>query len=92
MCLPASRKESPINHGPCSPDRLLERAAEVVRTHFIERANSIQFNMIALAAADGRLLWQVNVPTLQGATAAAAAAAGAAITHLRLAGDVLLVR
>ena len=46
-------KASPINHGPCSPDRLLEEAARVVKTNFIERANSIQFNVIALAAADG---------------------------------------
>ena len=48
----ACRKACPINHGPCSPDRLLETAAGVVRTNFIERANSIQFNMIALAAAE----------------------------------------
>ena len=49
---PACRKACPINHGPCSPDRLLETAAGVVPTNFIERANSIQFNMIALEAAD----------------------------------------
>ena len=48
----ACRKASPINHGPCCPDQLLEKAASVVRSNFIERANSIQFNMIALAAAD----------------------------------------
>ncbi|KAI7846271.1 hypothetical protein COHA_000250 [Chlorella ohadii] len=47
------RKAAPINHGPCSPDRLLEESVRVVKTNFIERgANSIQFNVIALAATE----------------------------------------
>jgi hypothetical protein len=33
--------------------QLLEATAQVVREKFIERANSIQFSLIALAAAGG---------------------------------------
>lgn len=29
-CLPPCSKAAPINHGPCSPDRLLEESARVV--------------------------------------------------------------
>ncbi|KAL4858837.1 Ubiquitin carboxyl-terminal hydrolase isozyme L3 [Chlorella vulgaris] len=45
------RKAGPINHGPCREGQLLEATAQVVREKFIERANSIQFSLIALAAA-----------------------------------------
>lgn len=47
------RKAGPINHGPCGEGELLQAAARVVREKFIERASSIQFSLIALAAADG---------------------------------------
>lgn len=47
------RKAGPINHGPCTEGQLLEATAQVVREKFIERANSIQFSLIALAAAGG---------------------------------------
>ncbi|EFN55337.1 hypothetical protein CHLNCDRAFT_35608 [Chlorella variabilis] len=47
------RKASPINHGPCAGEELLEAAARVVREKFVERADSIQFSLIALAAAQG---------------------------------------
>lgn len=49
----ARRKASPINHGPCAGEELLEAAARVVREKFVERADSIQFSLIALAAAQG---------------------------------------
>lgn len=44
------RKVAPINHGACTPQLLLERAADVVRRNFMDRADSVQFNLIALAA------------------------------------------
>ena len=54
-CAPRWRsKEAPINHGPCAADGLLEAAARVVRANFIERGGaSLNFNLIALAPADG---------------------------------------
>jgi ubiquitin carboxyl-terminal hydrolase L3 len=47
------RKSQPINHGPTVPERLLQDAVEVVRREFVERTESINFNLIALAAAGG---------------------------------------
>jgi hypothetical protein len=52
-CARRCRKAGPINHGPCGEGELLQAAARVVREEFIERASSIQFSLIALAAADG---------------------------------------
>ncbi|CAG9463885.1 unnamed protein product [Pedinophyceae sp. YPF-701] len=42
------RKIAPVDHGPTSASTLLQDSARVVRT-FMERANSINFNLIALA-------------------------------------------
>lgn len=44
------RKKRPINHGPTSPDRLLQDAAVVVRK-FVELSNSHNFSLMALSAA-----------------------------------------
>lgn len=46
------RKTSPINHGATSSESLLEDTAVVVRREYIEKSDSINFNMIALAAAE----------------------------------------
>ncbi|GMH32554.1 hypothetical protein BSKO_00388 [Bryopsis sp. KO-2023] len=44
------RKASAIFHGPATPETLLQDSIRAVRS-FMERTNSIQFNIIALAAA-----------------------------------------
>ena len=43
---------SPICHGPTTPATLLHDVAGVVRRNFVERANSLQFALLALAPAD----------------------------------------
>jgi len=44
------RKSQPINHGPSSPETLLQDACAVARK-FMEGSNSINFNLVALASA-----------------------------------------
>lgn len=45
------RKSGPIDHGPSSPASLLSDVAGVVRRNFVDKANSLNFSLIALAAA-----------------------------------------
>lgn len=44
------RRKGPVNHGPSSPETLLTDSVEVIKK-FIERSNSLSFNMIALTGA-----------------------------------------
>lgn len=44
------RRRAIINHGPTTPENLLRDAAKVAQK-FIDRTNSVNFNMIALAPA-----------------------------------------
>jgi ubiquitin carboxyl-terminal hydrolase L3 len=42
------RKASPINHGPCTPDELLEKAAGVVKGFMARDPGELRFTMVAL--------------------------------------------
>ncbi|KAI8475782.1 MAG: peptidase C12, ubiquitin carboxyl-terminal hydrolase 1 [Monoraphidium minutum] len=46
------RRAGPVSHGPTTADSLLADAARVVRRQFIERSNSINFNLITLSKAE----------------------------------------
>jgi ubiquitin carboxyl-terminal hydrolase L3 len=49
------RKASPINHGACAADELLERAAAVVQSEFMAAdPEELRFTLVALAAASPR--------------------------------------
>jgi ubiquitin carboxyl-terminal hydrolase L3 len=45
------RRAGPVCHGPTSPDTLLQDTVAVVK-QFIERTNSLNFNLITLSAVD----------------------------------------
>lgn len=45
-----SRKQFPINHGPCTEDQLLPRAAEVIQTFMQRDPAEMRFTITALAA------------------------------------------
>lgn len=47
------RRVGPVNHGPCNAETLLQDTAKVVKKQFIEGSTSIQFNLMALAKAEG---------------------------------------
>ena len=47
------RKKQPINHGPSSPDTLLEDAAKIVRQFMDRDPDNLQFTVMALAASTG---------------------------------------
>lgn len=47
------RRPGPIDHGPCTAETLLQDTARAVKRDFIEKSNSLQFNLIALARAEG---------------------------------------
>ena len=44
------RKTGPIDHGASLPGALLADAAAVIKVNFVERANSLNFSLIALTA------------------------------------------
>ncbi|XP_026732250.1 ubiquitin carboxyl-terminal hydrolase [Trichoplusia ni] len=46
------RKAFPINHGPTTPDTLLEDAAKVCKEFMARDPNEVRFTVIALAASD----------------------------------------
>jgi len=46
------RKSFPINHGPTSPDTLLQDGAEVIREYMLRDPDDIRFTVVALAATD----------------------------------------
>lgn len=46
------RKEYPVNHGPTSPDTLLEDAAKVCKEFIARDSNDVNFTVMALAASD----------------------------------------
>jgi len=45
-------KESPINHGSCSSDQLLERTCDIVKKLIELNPEEVRFNLIGLAAAN----------------------------------------
>ena len=47
------RKSQAINHGPSAPGmQLLEDVATVIKRNFVEKANSLNFSLLALTGAD----------------------------------------
>lgn len=46
------RKAGPVYHGETDRDSLLQRVAQVVKKEYIETSDSLDFNMMALAALD----------------------------------------
>ncbi|KAJ8735453.1 hypothetical protein PYW07_007073 [Mythimna separata] len=50
--LDGSKKSFPINHGPTTPDSLLEDAAKVCKEFMARDPNEVRFTVMALAASD----------------------------------------